>query len=139
MGKHKYIGVHRIVAESWLDNPDGYNEIDHIDGCRTNNDLSNIKWCNRTINMNNPITKQRISQVETGVPSYKKRKPVAQILNGKIIKVYDSPVYAAKNGYSYWDIVHSCHTGRISVKNGFLWEYLSDLNLNISDVKELLK
>lgn len=44
-------GVHRLVAETYLENPDAFPEVNHLDGRKTNNDVSNLEWCNRRLNM----------------------------------------------------------------------------------------
>lgn len=49
--EHKRIAVHRIVAIAFLDNPEGYREINHIDEDPTNNNVSNLEWCSRRYNM----------------------------------------------------------------------------------------
>ncbi len=45
---HKYI--HRLVAESFLENPTNYTEVNHIDGNKENNSIQNLEWCNRSEN-----------------------------------------------------------------------------------------
>jgi hypothetical protein len=36
--------VHRIVAKAFIENPDGYKEIDHIDRNPKNNCVENLRW-----------------------------------------------------------------------------------------------
>lgn len=52
-GKVKYTRVHRLVAESFLENPDNKLEVDHIDRNRTNNQASNLRYATRTENARN--------------------------------------------------------------------------------------
>ena len=42
--KSKSYLVHRLVAETWLDNPDKLSDVDHIDFNRSNNHYTNLRW-----------------------------------------------------------------------------------------------
>jgi len=44
--KIKTIAVHRLVAETFLTKPRGCNVVNHIDGVKSNNTLSNLEWTN---------------------------------------------------------------------------------------------
>jgi hypothetical protein len=44
--------VHRLVAEAYIDNPNGYEEIDHINEDKTDNRVENLRWCSRQMNLN---------------------------------------------------------------------------------------
>ncbi len=47
--KHKYI--HRLVAELFIPNPKKLPQINHIDGNKNNNDISNLEWCTSSHNL----------------------------------------------------------------------------------------
>lgn len=42
--KRTKVPVHRIVAETFIPNPDNKPTVDHIDGNRTNNSVTNLRW-----------------------------------------------------------------------------------------------
>ena len=56
--KNKTLFVHRIVAEYFVDNPHGYNIVDHMDGNTSNNHVSNLQWCASLQNAQNRKTKE---------------------------------------------------------------------------------
>lgn len=49
-GQKKYFKVHRLVANAFIENPNGYNEINHIDEDKTNNKVENLEWCTHKYN-----------------------------------------------------------------------------------------
>lgn len=49
-GKSKTMLIHRLIAETFIPNPNNYSEINHIDGDKTNNCIKNLEWCSRSYN-----------------------------------------------------------------------------------------
>lgn len=51
--KTQKVSVHRLVAMVFVENPNNYTEVDHIDRNPSNNKASNLRWVNHTENMRN--------------------------------------------------------------------------------------
>jgi len=54
LGK-KYPTIHRLIALHFIDNPNNYTDIDHINGIRTDNNIENLRWVSRQQNMWNKV------------------------------------------------------------------------------------
>lgn len=44
-GKMNSIRIHRLLAQAYIDNPENKPCVNHIDGDKTNNNISNLEWC----------------------------------------------------------------------------------------------
>ena len=49
-GKRKDFKGHRLVAEYFIDNPNNYPIVNHIDGNKANNHIENLEWCTHSQN-----------------------------------------------------------------------------------------
>lgn len=52
-GENKYLPIHRLVALSFIPNndPEKYPDINHKDGNKQNNHVSNLEWTNDSLNV----------------------------------------------------------------------------------------
>lgn len=50
-GKYHYMAIHRLVAMTYIENPNGYSEVNHIDGDKQNNRVDNLEWCTHSENI----------------------------------------------------------------------------------------
>ena len=51
LGKKKYLLVHRLVASTFLPNPNDYRTVNHKDGNKINNNVANLEWCSDSDNL----------------------------------------------------------------------------------------
>ena len=67
-GSPKHRMVHRLVAFTFIPNPDNLPEIDHIDNNPANNHVDNLRWISKADNVN------RRDHVKNGKCYYKNQK-----------------------------------------------------------------
>lgn len=122
------IHVHRLVAETYIDNPRNKPCIDHIDGNPFNNHVDNLRWVTHSENNNNPITKQRQSKSASKPMTGKfgannhLSKAVLMLKNGVVIKECQSINSAERDGFNNSLIVRCCKGLREKHK-GYEWKY----------------
>lgn len=84
--KKEYKLVHRIVAETFIPNPNNLAEVNHINGNKHDNTLANLEWISKSDNMKHAYR-------ELNHKGCKKR--VSLFMNRKFIKNYNSITEAA--------------------------------------------
>lgn len=69
-GVYKKTRVHRMVAMAFLEfqRTEERNEVDHINGNKSDNSVDNLRWCTHKENMNNPVT---VRKIRRGVKRYR--------------------------------------------------------------------
>ncbi len=75
--ERKTIRVHRVVALTFIPNPEGKLEVNHIDGNRANNAASNLEWTTSTENYAHAVRLGRHSS-ETNPKRIQKLTPEAR-------------------------------------------------------------
>lgn len=59
--------MHQVLADQFIPNPNNYNSIDHKDGNKLNNSLSNLEWCDIEENKNRAYNNGLTAIVKTMV------------------------------------------------------------------------
>ena len=116
LNKTKPHYIHRMIAEAFIPNPHNKPMIDHINTDRTDNNISNLRWCTQKENMNNPITVKNNSHNES----------VVQLsLDNCFIRQYPSMESTKDVGFNPKCVSNCCRKTQLQHK-GFHWMYLSD-------------
>ena len=134
-GKTDIIRVHRIVAQTFLPNPDNLPEVNHkIEGDEgkkinmvifnedgsINKEKTTIEWCDRDYNNNYGTRNERISKANT---NGKLSKKVLQFSKtGEFIREWESTMECERKGYNHTNIVKCCN-GKLKSAYGFKWQY----------------
>ena len=131
-GKTKKCSVHRLVAQTFIPNPDNLPEVNHKDEDKTNNFVflnedgtvnkkkSNLEWKNHRDNCNHGTRNERVSKAMT---NGKLSKPVLQLsLSGELMREWPSTRECERNGFDH-GAVAACCLGKQKTHKGFRFMY----------------
>lgn len=111
--KQKGYGIHRLVAQAFIPNPNNYSQVNHIDGNKQNNFVDNLEWCDASYNQKHAI--------QTGLKKVHKVKQYD--LKGNYIKTWKS----IKEITNYYNISHACIinccNGKLEKTHNYKWQY----------------
>lgn len=118
-GDYKQVSIHRLVAEAFIPNPNGYAEVNHKDECKTNNVATNLEWCTHKQNSSHGTRGERIGKANK---NGKRSKPVVAIdMFGNVAFEFPSIQEANRNGFDASAVCISAKTG--AARCGYLWRY----------------
>lgn len=125
--KRKMCKVHRLVAETFLENPENLPEVNHKDEDKTNNFVflnedgsvdkkkSNLEWKSHIDNLNHGTHNERVAKALS--------KRVLQLsLDGELIREWDSTRECGRNGFDHSAVVKCCR-GEQKTHKGFKFMY----------------
>lgn len=125
--KRKGFFIHRLVAFAFIENPNNYPYVDHIDANPTNNCVENLRWVTPEMNMANELTRQALSDSLKGqlINRTWNCRAIAQLKDGILVNTYPSVAEATRQGYSN-SAIFKCLSRKQNKHKGFTWMYLSD-------------
>ena len=123
-GKRKMFKIHRLVAETFLENPDNLPQVNHKDEDKTNNRVDNLEWCDNKYNCNYGTRIERIVKKQTN--RNKSKKVLQFTLDGEFIREWPSTRECKRNGFNSGH-VSSCCNGKLKSHKGFIWRYKKEV------------
>lgn len=122
-GERKWFAVHRLIAITFLKNPNNFPQINHKNEIKTDNRIENLEFCTALFNNTYGTRLKRVSKKN------KLKKVVLKYdLNGNFIKKYSSVSEATKkNNISSISSVSCCCNGKIKQTHGYIFKFKKEV------------
>lgn len=114
-GQTKTYGVHRLVAEAYLPNPNNYSDVNHKDENKANNSVDNLEWCSHKYNTNYGTRNTKIIE--------KRQKRIYCV---ELDRTFDSFVQAAQITGIHKGNICQCCKGKLKTAGGYHWKYCEE-------------
>ena len=114
--------IHVLVAEAFLSKPNNMVQVNHINGNKTDNHVSNLEWITGSENVKHSYIKLKRTPYWLNKNTYI-AKPVLQFEKGKQIAEFSSTYEAEKiTGIPHGNINKCCKNER-QFAGGYQWKY----------------
>ncbi len=114
--KSKSHKVHRLVAETFIPNPNNLPQINHIDENPKNNRADNLEWCTASYNINYGNRMKKYIEKRN-------KKTLQYDLEGNFIKEWESIKSIAKELKISKSGISNCAKGKFKQFKGYIWKF----------------
>ena len=122
--KGKIKSVHRLVAETFLENKNNYPVINHKDGNKQNNNVNNLEWCTISHNVKHAY-KTGLAKVKKlyGKENPRAKKIVQYDLENNFIKLWHSIIDVSNYLKIDSSSISAVCKGKRKTAGGYIWKY----------------
>lgn len=108
--------IHRLVAEAFIENPNGYKYINHKNEDKLDNSVDNLEWCSAKYNLEYSNNTRKAANSN--------KKPILQYsLDSQLIKEWSSMKEIEIHlGFLHGNIGKCCR-GESKQSYGYIWRY----------------
>ena len=122
---HKYgssnvIPIHRLVAEAFLENPENRPTVNHKDGNKHNNSLTNLEWSSYADNNAHALNKK--------LRQPRGNKIIQFEINGTFVAEYKSACEASRITGIGRSMISHCLNNRAKTAGGYKWSKVKECN-----------
>lgn len=100
-GMRYYKMLHRLVAETFIPNPNNFPQVNHMDEIKDNNNVKNLEWCTSRYNNNHG------TRIERSARTKSKKIIAVNVETGEVL-TFNSGVEAMRKGYSCGNVSAAC-------------------------------
>ena len=126
-GREYKLKVHRIVAETYIPNPNKLPQVNHIDGDKTNNTVSNLEWVSAKDNMRHAYQTGLVSTKKANESSCEalRRKVIGtHVDTGEVIKADSLVELCSKYNLTVCN-VSACCLGKRRTHKGYAFQFIT--------------
>jgi len=128
--KHNYLSIHKLVAETFIPNPNNYPVINHKDNNPLNNCLDNLEWCTQSYNVQyaykNGNAKPTTGCFKKGNIPHNRKKVNQYSKDGKFLRTFISIKEAASSVDTVPSNINQCLSGSTKTAKGYIWRYANE-------------
>lgn len=128
---NKLYRAHRLIALTFIDNPNNYPVVNHKNFIKDDNKIENLEWVTYsqnsehsfTNNHRKKTTKEWVQKVQHLAAEKSKTKVCQYDKNLNLIKIYDSQKQASEETGTNRTSITACVNNRRKTVGGFIWKY----------------
>lgn len=127
-GKRKRYKIHRLVAETFIPNPENKSQVNHIDGNKLNNCIENLEWCTPKENTRHAFKTglakvNKSMQGRFGANNPNSRQVNQYTLDNVFVKRWKSTKDVERELKIHHSHISKCCKNKLKTAGGYVWKY----------------